>query len=619
MTGLDASPWRESQSPRPGAATLAVAAAGLWLLSRPFTFKETDGQVYALLALARRDPAGLGQDLFIQFGSQDAFSIFSRIYGALIGVLGLTHATMALLLIGGGFWLWGCRRLLSAMMPAPRDGLALVALAGLHVAYGGFSSLTLGEGVLTGRIFAEAFVLMGLAEVARDRWLRSAPLLLFAAAVHPLMGLAGLAVATVGEAWRRPWLWALPILGVAAAAALATAGLAPFDRLFVRMDGPWLFATRHRNGFVFIGSWTAKEWAALFSQTAATGLAAWRSSGWRRRFLAATVVCALAGVAVSWIGGDGLHSALVIQLQLWRLAWLLAWASIAAVFLLAPSGRDPAAWVVPALLAASLLPGQDWPAAGLAAIGLAGGLLRRPIEPRFAKLILAVVGFFAGLFVLEILAFYALSWPSFSRERYTEYLTVDAQKTLAWLLALPVLWLIVRRPRAGVAAAVILLLIGAGLWDRRSPWQAYVMAGQAPVSAPGPVLWGGDAAPSWFLLHAPAYVTVQQGAGLLFSRRTAEVWEARVPVTRGIMAPTAWSAHEAMQTCAKADPVFTAEDLRGICAAPDAPRAVVLHFPIAGVGGQAFTAPADETVPCKTGDDLRILHRRQFYLYACRR
>ncbi len=67
-------------------------------------------------------------------------------------------------------------------------------------------------------------------------------------------------------------------------------------------------------------------------------------------------VAAVAGLTVSLIGGDGLHIALVVQLQPWRLAWLMAFAAQPglAVVALALRGK-PAGWPAVALLAAPLV------------------------------------------------------------------------------------------------------------------------------------------------------------------------------------------------------------------------------------------------------------------------
>ena len=205
------------------------------------------------MALAWSDPHRFAGDLFVKFGSQDAYSIFSPIYGALIRIAGLTNATMGLQIAGFALWLLGCWRLARQFVPESRAAVVILIFAVFHISYGGFSALYLAEGLVTSRIFTEAFVLIGLAEMVKGSWLRAAPYLILSAALHPLMALGGPALAAVWESFRRPWILPLAALAGVGGVALAIAGLHPFDRLLTVMDSPWLAAVDHRNGFRISG------------------------------------------------------------------------------------------------------------------------------------------------------------------------------------------------------------------------------------------------------------------------------------------------------------------------------------------------------------------------------
>src|ERR1700694_3272409 len=70
---------------RPAYSTLEVTVLLLlcviaWALSHGYRGIFHDAGLYTLQALARLAPAALGQDVFLRFGSQDRYTIFSPIY-----------------------------------------------------------------------------------------------------------------------------------------------------------------------------------------------------------------------------------------------------------------------------------------------------------------------------------------------------------------------------------------------------------------------------------------------------------------------------------------------------------------------------------------------------------
>ena len=73
------------------AFALSAMLATIWLLMQGYQGLTGDAQLYAFQALARIRPQ-LATDLYLQNNSQDRFTIFSVIYGWLIGWLGLENA-----------------------------------------------------------------------------------------------------------------------------------------------------------------------------------------------------------------------------------------------------------------------------------------------------------------------------------------------------------------------------------------------------------------------------------------------------------------------------------------------------------------------------------------------
>jgi hypothetical protein len=138
--------------------------------------------------------------------------------------------------------------------------------------------------------------------------------------------------------------------------------------------------------------------------------------------------------------------------------------------------------------------------------------------------------------------------------------------------------------RAMLAGALALLVVAGATWDRRSAAQRdierpsvgqplwRVMAGR-----PGEVLWvEGDIEP-WLWLDRPAWVSSLHGAGVVFSRPLAQLWDERTrrAVDAGLMNPASRAPFQALALRA---PAPTPAQLARFCAAADAPAWIVLPW-----------------------------------------
>ena len=63
---------------------LASLSIAFWILIHPYRGLEHDSVLYTVLALARLHPAALGHDLFVRYGAQDHYTIFSPMFAAAI-------------------------------------------------------------------------------------------------------------------------------------------------------------------------------------------------------------------------------------------------------------------------------------------------------------------------------------------------------------------------------------------------------------------------------------------------------------------------------------------------------------------------------------------------------
>ena len=67
--------------------SVALLLAALWLVMHGYHGLTGDGQIYAFQAFARLHPQ-LATDLYLQYTSQDRFTLFSPLYAWWIALLG---------------------------------------------------------------------------------------------------------------------------------------------------------------------------------------------------------------------------------------------------------------------------------------------------------------------------------------------------------------------------------------------------------------------------------------------------------------------------------------------------------------------------------------------------
>jgi hypothetical protein len=161
---------------------------------------------------------------------------------------------------------------------------------------------------------------------------------------------------------------------------------------------------------------------------------------------------------------------------------------------------------------------------------------------------------------------------------------------------------------AALAAAAFLGSIA--VWDARAPWQRFIEHAtgvQNPFrSALAPraqVFWSDPNAPVWLALGTAAWFSVDQGAGVAFSRATAMEYDARKQASE--------SLRSGIQNCAMAQPAQCRIEGRvaiALCRRPAGPDYLVLNGLIDG-----HSAAAQWRMPAAIGPRRPTLH-----LYSCR-
>jgi hypothetical protein len=531
-------------------AAVLLAAAGAWLVARPYAGLVHDARLYALQALGRLHPESLGQDVFLRFGSQDSYSLFSPLYAAFIASLGVENAARWLTLFGHVWWFAAAGWLATRILGRRRGLLALALIAALPGYYSAWDVFRYAEPFLTARLFAEAATLTGLALLAHRHLVGSVVLMSMAMLLHPLIGVAGMlfwAASVIPRRWR-PALVAAVVTGTVSAVAVAW-----WHPVFPVMafDDDWLGHVRQRSPFLFLADWNADA----FRQVLVPLAALWALPRTVRRkdgdilFDSAVMVGGL-GLIVTLIGADVGKVVLVTQGQAWRWTWLPTVLAVLAVVRYAPDAwrRDSTGRAGLVLLAlAWLLIG--WPAV---VIGLLAALVlvygpsfrhsfQRPV------FLLALAAGSAGALATTLLAIGggALDMAD------TDSTVVDAIVDLLRhggipiaLLVIFIYWTATRHAVAALGIACCLAVLSLAHAIPRQASRQFVVADvdaleswQKAIPAGAEVLWPDDTTACWVVLQRRSFVSALQTSGILFSPTAFREIEARVAQASLVLPP----------------------------------------------------------------------------------
>ncbi len=589
--------------------------AALWLASHPYQGVFHDSRLYTLQALAAHDPARYGADLFLAFGSQDRFTLFSPLYRPFVAVLGVGSGNMTLLLLVAALWVASAAALAGGWLGDRRLAVAGAAAA---IALPGGIVFVYGEGFLTPRLLAEALVLLALAALVRGRPFAAAAGVAAAGLFHPLTALPAAALLFLHESRDRRWLWLAAVGAVAAGIGLALAGVDPFARLLQRFDSEWLAIIARRDNYCFIGNWTGREWLSATNVLAVAVLAVARGPVQARRLLALALLVGGSGMALAAIGGDLLHNVLITNIQPWRWVWLAA--------------------LLGNMAAGALVVTRPWRLeSGLAAFALAC-LAASTTLPALALLVApaAVAALFAGriagnrplrLLLIVAAALAIASVLSAAMQRLGPAPAIPPLVGLALVAAIVLAIVLAPRGRAALAVVALTLFVATVMqWDQRLPWKAYVDTSRAAsadlvalLPANAHIYWEGDMTVPWFVLHRPNYFSCEQGAGVLFSRANAVAWQHRADS----FAPLNTLDFQRYSFCrrpAGADPVQRdGAALARLCRREPGLGAIVLTRPLPGVTGRQWTAPATFRDVATGGPTPHNVVTNRFHIYACPR
>lgn len=534
---------------RDGGVVLLLMLGVLWPLTHSYQGLTGDAELYAVQAMARLQPS-LGNDLFLRHGLQDEFTIFSPLYAYCIRVLGLRSAALTLLILCK-VWLFAAAWCLGRALADARIAFLGVALLLLAAGtYGGYGAFRYAEDLLTARSLAEALVVSALALQLHGRKAWGLATAVLAFLVHPLMALPGLLVLACLAMPKRLALTATA-MGVVAVGLIAlwAAHALPHTGLLAVIDPPWLNVVRERSVFLFLPLWRGADWANAARPLLSLGLTAVVLRDVRVRALCgAAGLVGATGLAVAFIAATVGPVALLLQSQPWRWIWV---AGFAGVLLAAPTAatlcRDQRRGPITALLliagwTLAPIPGSTCMAIALLLWGLGERFAAVFVQPRDLTAASGIV----------------VAWAAF------EWWTLGAWPVVAVALAVAlIVWLDRARSAAALAATSLALLLAALLLLPRAlagdllqagapaevsdfaAWRAVIPPGSNVYVAPAHY----SAAFCWFTLQRPDYLSVNQSAGVVFSRESALEVVRRGEVLLPMMEPD-WRLYSAMLAAA---------------------------------------------------------------------
>ncbi|HVC00897.1 MAG TPA: hypothetical protein VND80_01715 [Steroidobacteraceae bacterium] len=539
--------------------SLVLLLAVLWTLTHQYGGLTRDAHIYAFQAFARIRPA-LQTDIYLRNTSQDRFTLFSPIYAACIRTLGL-HMAGALLLGFCAAWFltaaWFFANEVTNRDLAWFSVAMLILTVGVYGAYGIFHY---SEDYLTARSPAEALVVTAFACQFGGKRLLALLAVTLALMLHPLMAFPGLLMLLC--AWTSLRWNAIGTAG-GIAAALVISSAAVLGRVssgpLAVMDPAWLEVVRERSQFLFLQLWHWRDWdlnARPFLTVAFAALVS-RDDPRLRKLCIGALLVGGSGLAVAGIAGAIGPVALLLQGQAWRWDWVT---SVTGVILIPASfvrlWRDATVGPFCAILLvlAWTLPSVD----GTAAVGAAIALwaVRTRIGPPLGRYLRWAA---IGLAALAVVWAIGNSWTYLSSKLdlhdgallLQRLRNIFGLKPFSLLLVLLV-WRALRRfsgfwlPLSLSTALLAVLIVTTpfafstppipGLTARRDVFTNWRRA-IAP-SASVYVDDGGDSPIfAWLTLRRPSYLSVDQSAGVVFSRKTALEIRRRANVLRPLMPP----------------------------------------------------------------------------------
>lgn len=573
------------------ALALTAMLLPIWLLMHGYQGLISDAQLYAFQAVARIHPQ-LGTDLYLQNTSQDQFTIFSPFYAFFIAHLGLEESARLLTVIFTA-WLyvaaWNLARVFTDRATAYLVVAFLMIISGDYGAAGVFR---LFEHYLTARLPAEAMIITALVCHFRSRGLLALLLAITALFVHPLIALPGCLLLICLTLTIRAGI-ATVAASLLAALALATAAthIPAVAGVITIMDGHWFGVVRERSQFLLLDLWSLHDWsinAQPFISLLLTCLVVRDST--LRKLCSSVMLIGAAGLTLALIGDLVGPIAVYLQGQPWRWVWVVVFVSalLAPLTVFKVWREDPCGPICGMLVLCSWSI-SDVDGTACASLAVLIWLMRRHINTHAERLVHGSV-YLLGAAVFAWISVHVWKIATAAAAASTIFAvshSISELRITMIVIATSVWWMLRTRQTLWQPTvwSITLLLAGALLlpsafhqrhtlesaadirefsdWTRAIPPTSTVLV--APPRDVGAFVW--------FTLQRPNYLSLDQSAGVIFSRATSLEIERRSQVLLPLMDPdwkilTRIRAIHAGTSKADADRPLTADILVQVCKDP---------------------------------------------------
>lgn len=583
------------QSLSHGTVFAPVIAVSLWILTHPYPGIVGDASVYIGRALADLDPGGLGRDLLFAHDGQSRFSLYPWLVKRLVVGFGTDAAARTLAIASMGLWIAALAALARGFVAWRRVPIVIAFVAVLPVLYGAPQRFGFSEVIAVPRPVAEALVILALAQFAQRRTYLTFVCLCAASLVHPLMALAGWTAIGLALGFEDKRWWIAAALAATVLGFAALLGVPVLDRLVVPLSADLKTLATSRSPLLFPTLWPKEFLGPIIAQATAIAIAASLIQGRPRRLLLAALLTGIFGIAAQALFGDLLSSLLVIQAQVWRMAWLTAVGGSVAVAIctLELWSRGGSARIALAFLSMTWLAAEEPLSAGLfafATLVLHFGKDRFawPASPLAVRMVWGMTCLWAALVNAAYLAGYIQFVVQIPAGAAASYSFFWSKRAIAFPICAAVFALMVEQRfsrRYGIgrgAAALVLAVTAIHFWDDRPPIQRVIDAGEHPAGLmqsiadrPGEVLWIGGLQEAWFLTGRPQWGSPQQGVANIFSPRLALAWRDRMSFLRdeGLADRNVLSSLSVPSSAELAH--LSESGLEHLCARADAPAYVI--------------------------------------------
>lgn len=546
----------------------AAVLLALRSIFRPYLGLVHDAKLYSLQVASHMWPNVYDTDLFFAFGSQDSFSIFSRLMAPLASAIGIELSFFLVWMLTTACIIYAevelVRRLIASRALA---AAALVLLTITDVAYGGMQVFHVHEPFLTARLPGVALVLFAFIQLLDERYVRAAVLLVVAMVVHPLMSVPALCVGGAFIASARWKTEKLALVGAVSAAGLAAVALLPpvGETLFGRMDGQWLRITKDICAQCFPSLWSANEWCRTSVALAIVVGVRGYLPPLPGRLVFWVAFTAIAGLAVNAYA-EWTQYAFLIQGQAFRALWLAEFLAYPlGLYLASRLWREEAAKKLMAIPVAAFVMqpfvhGSMQGDIALETIGLwavsslcVGAFIYawshrngEPASPGLAVLI-GMVGMSLFLSIARFCSFIVFADHSTERISLLWWFGTHAVSVaVVAVAALAAVALMIHRFGAGARTATIAtvtwLIVGTlpfGIdslrigekrfaeGDRDLAFVKSFLTSQASPPGPQQLYWPSDPSRIWLDLKGTSYFSWYQMWGIIFSENLSDIASAR--------------------------------------------------------------------------------------------